>query len=273
MHKISSLGKAMSVTLTKLKKMHQAKQKIVCLTAYDASFAHWVSAAGVEVILVGDSLGMVVQGHATTLPVTLDEMVYHTQMVQRGNDQAWCIADLPFMSDTTIEQTMQSAARLMKEGGANMVKLEGGVRVLQSVSALSALGVPVCGHLGLLPQSVEKYGYKVQGKDSVSAKQLVNEALTLQDSGAEMLVLECVPTALAEEITDLLNIPVIGIGSGKNTSGQVLVLNDMLGITVGNSPKFSKNFMLQSSSIQDALANYVSEVKAEIFPAEAHVIA
>ncbi|HHT00060.1 MAG TPA: 3-methyl-2-oxobutanoate hydroxymethyltransferase, partial [Thiomicrospira sp.] len=156
----------MPITLSKLKKMHQDNDKIVCLTAYDSSLAFWVAQAGVEVILVGDSLGMVVQGHNTTLPVTLDEMVYHTQMVQRGNNQAWCIADLPFMSDTTSQQTIESAARLMKEGGANMVKLEGGQRVLESVAALSSLGVPVCGHLGLLPQSVEKYGYKVQGKDS-----------------------------------------------------------------------------------------------------------
>ncbi|MDX1351519.1 MAG: 3-methyl-2-oxobutanoate hydroxymethyltransferase, partial [Thiomicrorhabdus sp.] len=177
------------MTLAKLKKMHQQGSKIACLTAYDACFAHWVAQAGVEVILVGDSLGMVVQGHATTLPVALDEMVYHTQMVQRGNDQAWCIADLPFMSDTSVDKTLQSAARLMKEGGANMVKLEGGARVIESVKALSALGVPVCGHLGLLPQSVEKHGYKVQGKDNDSAQQLKSDAQALQDAGADMLVL------------------------------------------------------------------------------------
>ncbi|BCN92934.1 3-methyl-2-oxobutanoate hydroxymethyltransferase [Thiomicrorhabdus immobilis] len=262
----------MAITLSKLKKMHQDNSKIVCLTAYDASFAHWVAEAGVEVILVGDSLGMVVQGHATTLPVTLDEMVYHTQMVQRGNQQAWCIADLPFMSDTTVEQTLQSAARLMKEGGANMVKLEGGERVLKAVAALSALGIPVCGHLGLLPQSVEKYGYKVQGRDDASAQRLISEAKSLESAGAEMLVLECVPASLAKSITEQLAIPVIGIGSGKDTSGQVLVLNDMLGITVGSSPKFSKNFMAQSDSIQQALANYVSEVKSEQFPAEMHLV-
>lgn len=262
----------MAITLSKLKKMHLDKSKIVCLTAYDASFAHWVAEAGVEVILVGDSLGMVVQGHATTLPVTLDEMVYHTQMVQRGNHQAWCIADLPFMTDTTVEQTMQSAARLMKEGGANMVKLEGGERVLESVAALSVLGIPVCGHLGLLPQSVEKYGYKVQGRDDESAQRLISEAKSLESAGAEMLVLECVPAVLAKTITEQLSIPVIGIGSGKDTSGQVLVLNDMLGITVGSAPKFSKNFMLQSSSIQQALANYVSEVKSEQFPSDVHLV-
>lgn len=262
----------MSMTLSKLKKMHNSNEKIVCLTAYDASLAHWVADAGVEVILVGDSLGMVVQGHKTTLPVTMDDMVYHTKMVQRGNHQAWCIADLPFMSDTTIDLTLQNAARLMKEGGANMVKLEGGERVIQSVVTLSALGVPVCGHLGLLPQSVEKYGYKVQGRDSESAQKLITDAIALETAGAEMLVLECVPAELAKEVTKQLKIPVIGIGSGKDTSGQVLVLHDMLGITVGTAPKFSKNFMAQSSSIQQALSTYVSDVKAELFPAEIHLV-
>jgi len=263
----------MSITLSKLKKMHASGEKIACLTAYDASFAHWIDQAGVEVILVGDSLGMVVQGHATTLPVTLDEMVYHTKMVQRGNYQAWCIADLPFMSDCTIEQTLQSSARLMKEGGANMVKLEGGMRVVNTISALSEMGIPVCGHLGLLPQSVEKYGYKVHGKDDSSAQRLRDEAQALQNAGADMIVLECVPQALAQEITELCSIPIIGIGSGVNTSGQVLVLNDMLGITVGNAPKFSKNFMAQAGSVQEALAGYVSEVKKQQFPSVEHIVA
>jgi len=262
----------MSITLSKLKKMHIAGDKIACLTAYDASFAHWVGEAGVEVILVGDSLGMVVQGHATTLPVTLDDMVYHTKMVQRGNYQAWCIADLPFMSDCTVEQTLHSAARLMKEGGANMVKLEGGARVVNAIAALSQMGIPVCGHLGLLPQSVEKHGYKVQGKDDSSAQRLRDEAQALQNAGADMIVLECVPQALAKEITELCAIPIIGIGSGVDTSGQVLVLNDLLGITVGNVPKFSKNFMTQSGSVQAALADYVHEVKSSQFPSAEHIV-
>lgn len=263
----------MSITLAQLKKMHQQGNKIACLTAYDASSAYWVAESGVEVILVGDSLGMVVQGHATTLPVTLDDMVYHTQMVQRGNSQAWCIADLPFMSDINTETTLNSAARLMKEGGANMVKLEGGKRVLDSVSALSEMGIPVCGHLGLLPQSVEKHGYKVQGKDASSAQRLKEEAMALEEAGADLLVLECVPHALAKEITQQLSIPVIGIGSGADTSGQVLVLNDILGTTVGKAPSFSKNFMLQTASIQEALSQYVSEVKSMHFPAKDHIIA
>lgn len=262
----------MAVTLAKLKKMHQQGEKIACLTAYDASMSHWLTQAGVDVILVGDSLGMVVQGHSSTLPVTLDEMVYHTQMVQRGNTSAWCIADLPFMSDASIEQALQSAARLMKEGGANMVKLEGGSRVIHMVNALAQLGVPVCGHLGLLPQSVEKHGYKVAGRDSQSADKLKTEAKALQEAGADMLVLECVPSELAKQITESLEIPVIGIGSGVRTSGQVLVVNDLLGITVGKTPKFVKNFMQDANSIQQALANYVVAVKSQTFPATEHLV-
>ncbi|VAW48488.1 3-methyl-2-oxobutanoate hydroxymethyltransferase [hydrothermal vent metagenome] len=262
----------MRTTLSKLKNMHQSGEKIVCLTAYDASFSHWLEQAGVDMILVGDSLGMVVQGHATTLPVTLDEMVYHTQMVQRGNQRAWCIADLPFMFDATLEGALNAASRLMKEGGANMVKLEGGTRVLEVVSQLSVLGIPVCGHLGLLPQSVEKHGYKVVGRDDSSAEKLLAEALALQAHGAEILVLECVPSKLAKHITDQLSIPVIGIGAGSDTSGQVLVLHDILGLTVGKTPMFSKNYLNNSASIQAALQAFVSEVKSGKFPASHHEI-
>ncbi|WP_232023496.1 3-methyl-2-oxobutanoate hydroxymethyltransferase [Thiomicrorhabdus aquaedulcis] len=252
--------------------MHQSGEKIACLTAYDAPTAFWAAHAGVDVLLVGDSLGMVVQGHATTLPVSLDEMVYHTQMVQRGNDQAWCIADMPFMSDASLESALQCAARLMKEGGANMVKLEGGDRVLGIVQRLAELGVPVCGHLGLLPQSVEKHGYKVLGKDDDSANKLLKSAQALQDAGADMLVLECVPSALAQQITNALVIPVIGIGSGAATSGQVLVLHDVLGITLGKSPKFAHNFLQEHNSIQAALAGYVTAVKTHAFPQACHAV-
>lgn len=263
----------MRKTLSQLHKMHLSGEKIACLTAYDASNAYWAAQAGVDVLLVGDSLGMVVQGHATTLPVSLDEMVYHTQMVQRGNDQAWCVADMPFMADATMESTLHAAARLMKEGGANMVKLEGGTRVLAQVAQLAQLGVPVCGHLGLLPQSVEKHGYKVRGRDADSAQKLLSEAHALQDAGTDMLVLECVPSALAAEITQQLSIPVIGIGSGSATSGQVLVLHDILGITLGKSPKFSKNFLSGQNSIQAALSDYVAAVKALSFPEPCHEMA
>ncbi len=262
----------MRTTLSTLKSMHQSGEKIACLTAYDASFAHWLDQAGVDMILVGDSLGMVVQGHATTLPVTLDEMVYHAQMVQRGNQRAWCIADLPFMSDSSVEKALEAATRLMKEGGANMVKLEGGERVLNIVAQLSSLGIPVCGHLGLLPQSVEKKGYKVVGRDRSSAEKLLKEALALQAHGVDMLVLECVPSALAQTVTEALSIPVIGIGAGSGTSGQVLVLHDILGLTVGKSPMFAKNFLEDTDSIQKAITAYVHEVKAGYFPASNHEI-
>ncbi len=265
----------MKTTLSRLQKMRQSGEKIACLTAYDASFAHWLDQAGVDVILVGDSLGMVVQGHGSTLPVSTKEMVYHTQMVQRGNLNAWCIADLPFMSDATLENALESASLLMKEGGANMVKLEGGARVLNTVAHLSDLGIPVCGHLGLLPQSVEKKGYKAVGRDRDSAEKLLKDALALQAQGAEMLVLECVPSALAKTVTEALSIPVIGIGAGGGTSGQVLVLYDLLGLTVGKTPLFAKNYLEGhdgEGSIQRALAAYVAEVKSGEFPASCHEI-
>ncbi|MBF6058720.1 MULTISPECIES: 3-methyl-2-oxobutanoate hydroxymethyltransferase [Thiomicrorhabdus] len=263
----------MRKTLSSLRKMYRSGEKIACLTAYDAGFAHWVAEAGVDVILVGDSLGMVVQGHATTLPVTLDEVVYHTQMVQRVNRTAWCIADLPFMEDVDLATTLKAAGRLMKEGGANMVKLEGGKRILDRVQAMAEIGIPVCCHLGLLPQSVEKHGYKVQGRDEETAVRILKEALELQSAGADMLVLECIPAALAEQITRELNIPVIGIGAGADTSGQVLVLHDILGITLGKPPSFSKNYLQESASIQEALSSYVQDVKSGAFPADCHLIA
>lgn len=256
------------ITLNKLRKMKQQGEKIACLTAYDASQAYCAAQNGIEVILVGDSLGMVVQGYDTTLPVTLDDMVYHTQMVQRQNNQAWCIADFPFMADQDVATTLSSAKRLMKEGLANMVKLEGGQRVLDKVRALSALGVPVCGHLGLLPQSVQKKGYAVVGKDPESALMLQEEAIALEEAGAEMLVLECVPPELAQRVSQSLTIPVIGIGAGNVTDGQVLVFHDLIGLTKGRLPSFAKNFLLEAESIQQAISHYVSDVKQGRFPGE-----
>lgn len=253
--------------------MKQAGQKIACLTAYDATMAHWCNEAKVEVILVGDSLGMVVQGQDTTLPVSLEEMTYHTRLVQRKNTHAWCIADLPFLSDFDVPSAIRSAAALMKEGLANMVKLEGGQRALPIVEALSNMGVPVCGHLGLLPQSVEKNGYRVTGRDEASANRLMADALALEKAGAEMLVLECVPSALAKKITDAVSMPVIGIGAGKETDGQVLVMTDILGVTIGTMPKFAKNFLEASSgSIQQAITLYVKEVKQGDFPSLEHCV-
>lgn len=244
---------------------------IVCLTAYDAAFAHWAAQAEVDVLLVGDSLGMVVQGHANTLSVSLEDMVYHTQLVQRGNQhQAWCIADLPFMSDATLEQVLHSSARLIKEGGADMVKLEGGSRVLSFVEALTQLGVPVCGHLGLLPQSVLKKGYRVQGRDQAEAQRLLDEAVALEKAGIDMLVLECVPSVLAEKISQTLKIPVIGIGAGVKTDGQVLVVYDILGLTPGHTPSFSHNFLQGANSIKQAMSRYAEAVRNRQFPAAIH---
>jgi len=260
-------------TLSELKKMKKLGAKIVCLTAYDAALAHWEDQAGVDVILVGDSLGMVVQGHETTLPVTLDDMVYHTQLVQRGNQNAWCVADIPFMADASPNLATEAATRLMKEAQANMVKLEGGRRVLETVSMLSAMGVPVCGHLGLLPQSVQKKGYQVVGKEAEAAEQLLSDARDLETAGAEMLVLECVPTALAEQVSKVLTIPVIGIGSGVETDGQVLVISDILGLTTGRLPKFAKNYLAEAASIQDAIERYCEDVRNQRFPDLAHQLA
>lgn len=259
-------------TLAKLKKMKVEGEKIACLTAYEASQAHWADAAGVDVLLVGDSLGMVVQGHSTTLPVTLSDMVYHTQMVQRGNHQAWCIVDLPFMADAEMSQGLKAAARLMKEGGAKMVKLEGGERVLPLVRALTDLGIPVCGHLGLLPQSAHLKGYRVVGREEVAAQRLLDEAKALEAAGAEMLVLECVPPGLAKTVSQRLSIPVIGIGAGLDTDGQVLVWHDVLGLTLGKTPTFAKNFLQEADSIQTALAQYVADVKHQRFPTPAHCV-
>lgn len=263
----------MKISLAILNKMKQQKQKITCLTAYDAAISSLANTAGIDVILVGDSLAMVVQGHDTTLPVTLKEMLYHTQMVQRKNTNAWCIADIPFMADYNITTTLKAAKKLIKKGQANMVKLEGGERILSSITALAELGVPVCSHLGLLPQMVSKKGYKITGRDQPSAQFLLEEAKKIEQAGADMLILECVPSALAKQITNALSIPVIGIGSGVDTDGQILVVTDVIGLTIGKAPKFAKNYLNPTTgSIQNALTLYVDEVKAGKFPAKQHLI-
>lgn len=263
----------MKRSLSYLQKLKSQQQPIVCLTAYDAAFSHWANEAEVDVLLVGDSLGMVVQGQANTLSVTLEQMIYHTKLVQTTNHQAWCIADLPFMSDASLDKLLESAARLIKEGQADMVKLEGGQRVLPMVQALSDLGVPVCGHLGLLPQSVLKKGYRVQGREQEEARALISDAKALEQAGADLLVLECVPSSLAAEITKQLRIPVIGIGAGNQTDGQVLVVYDLLGLTVGKLPRFSKNFLAETDSIQAAMAAYAQAVRNRTFPAIEHEMA
>lgn len=262
------------VTVTTLQSMKQAGDKIVCLTAYDASFARLLDDAGVEVLLVGDSLGMVVQGQETTVPVTMENMVYHTRAVARGRRRSFLIADMPFMSYARPEQTLENAARLMGEGRAHMVKLEGGRTQVESVHLLTERGIPVCAHLGLQPQSVHKLGgYKVQGRGETAALTMLDDAKALQQAGADLLVLECVPASLAAGIAVAVDIPVIGIGAGKDCDGQVLVLYDVLGLTPGRSPRFARNFMADGGDIQSAVRAYVAAVKASEFPATEHAMA
>ncbi len=259
------------ITIATLDRMKQQGEKIAVLTCYDASFARLLEDAGVEVLLIGDSLGMVIQGQDSTLPVHVDDMVYHTRNVARVARRALLVADMPFMSYSSPMQALDTAARLMKEGGAHMVKLEGGATQLDTVRHLVAHAVPVCAHLGLLPQSVHKLGgYRVQGRDEESADAMKEDALALQKAGAQMLVLECVPAKLAAEITQMLDIPVIGIGAGADTDGQVLVLYDMLGISPDESPRFVKNFLSEAKTIRDAVAAYVREVKDGCFPRPEH---
>ncbi len=260
-----------SVTVTSLRKMKRKGEKFACLTAYDASFAALLDAAGVEVLLVGDSLGMVVQGRETTVPVTMDEMVYHAAAAARGRRRALLMADMPFMSYATPEQALRNAARLMQEGGAHMVKLEGGAIQVETVRQLTARGIPVCAHLGLQPQSVHRLGgYRVQGRDPAAARQMLQDAQALQAAGADVLVVESIPGALAAEITGAVDIPVIGIGAGPTCDGQVLVLYDMLGITPGHRPKFVRDFMQGQSSVAAAVESYVLAVKSGAFPAPEH---
>ena len=260
----------MSVTLSTLKAMREKGEKIAVLTCYDASFARVLDAAGVDVLLVGDSLGMVVQGHATTLPVRLAEMAYHTRCVAAGTGRAFIVADLPFGSyQPSPEHAFTAAARLMA-AGAHMVKLEGGAVMVDTVAFLTRRGIPVCAHLGLLPQSVNQLGgYRVQGRDDEAAAQLIADARALEAAGAGMIVLEMVPAALARAVTAALAIPTIGIGAGVDCSGQVLVLYDMLGL-YPRAPKFSKNFLAGSNGIEAAVRAYVAAVKDGSFPAAEH---
>jgi 3-methyl-2-oxobutanoate hydroxymethyltransferase len=260
------------VTVRRLAEMKQAKEKIACLTAYDASFAQILEKAGVDVVLVGDSLGMVIQGEETTLPVSVEDMLYHTQCVAKGLKNALLVTDMPFLSFTSVEEAVLNAGLFMKQGGAHMVKLEGGVDQAETVSALNKNGIPVCAHLGLQPQYVHKIGgYRVQGRDDAAAEKMLADALILQDAGADLMLLECVPESLAAKITALLDIPVIGIGAGADCDGQILVLYDILDISLGIRPKFSKNFMTSSDGIGDAIQSYVLAVKQGEFPAVEHV--
>ncbi|WP_312941439.1 3-methyl-2-oxobutanoate hydroxymethyltransferase [Stutzerimonas balearica] len=259
------------VTLTTLQGLKQKGEKIVMLTCYDATFARTACEAGVEMLLIGDSLGMVLQGHDSTLPVSVADMAYHTASVKRGNRGAMIVADLPFMANATLEQTLNNSAVLM-QAGAHMIKLEGAGWLAESIGQLAERGIPVCAHMGLTPQAVNLFGgYKVQGRGEAQAEKMLADARALEAAGAAMLLLECVPSELAARITEAVRIPVIGIGAGSATDGQVLVLHDMLGLSLsGRVPKFVKNFMQAQSSIPAAIAAYVRAVKAVEFPAAEH---
>ena len=261
----------MRTTLSKLQSMRDKGEKIAVLTCYDASFATLLETNGVDVLLVGDSLGMVVQGRESTLPVTIEQMAYHTACVASGAQQAFVVADMPFgTSQFSARETFAHAVQLM-QAGAEMVKLEGGAEMAETVAFLTSRGIPVCAHIGLTPQSVNQLGgYKVQGKTDAAAKKLLQDAKVLQDAGAGMIVLEAIPAALGAEVTAQLRIPTIGIGAGAACSGQVLVVYDMLGIYPGKKARFVKDFMSGAGSIAQAVANYVAEVKSGAFPAAEH---
>ncbi|CUX96320.1 3-methyl-2-oxobutanoate hydroxymethyltransferase [Candidatus Gullanella endobia] len=257
-------------TISHLLKWKQQQKKFASITVYDAVFARLFSEQGIKVMLVGDSLGMTVQGHSSTLPVTIEDIIYHIHCVRRGTSSCLLIADLPFMSYATPIQAFKNAAVLMR-AGANIVKLEGGSWLSDTVNGLTERAVPVCGHLGLTPQSVNIFGgYKIQGRDLDSAEHLLTDALALEQAGAQLLVLECIPVTLAERITHELTIPVIGIGSGAVTDGQILVMQDVLGISGDRAPSFAKDFLSTGGSIAAAIRSYIQDVEKGWFPAIEH---
>ncbi len=258
------------VTILTLKKMKAAGEKFVTVSLYDAPMAAMAQKTGVEVVLVGDSLGMTVLGYDSTLPVTMEQMIYHIEAVARGNKNSLIMGDLPFMTYATPEQALENSARVMR-AGAHMVKIEGGEWLAETVRMLSERGIPVCAHIGLTPQSVNKFGgFRVQGRTEEQARTLTEDAKILEEAGADILLLECVPASLGSDITQKLNIPTIGIGAGKDTDAQVLVINDILGLTP-QPPKFSKNFLLETQDIPSALEKYVDDVKQGIFPGEENI--
>lgn len=264
---VTALEKA--ITIHSLRTLKEKGEKFSCVALYDSAMATLAEKSGVETIIIGDSLGMTVQGHDSTLPVTIEHMVYHTAAVRRGNKRSLLIADLPFMSYATPEQAFNNAGLLM-QAGAHMVKLEGGNWLCETVNRLSNCGIPVCAHLGLTPQSVNKFGgYRVQGRSEEQAEKILQDARALEGAGADLLVLECVPSNLAKTITEKTALKTIGIGAGADTDGQVLVINDLLGMTE-RAPKFSHNFLTESSSIQEAMQKFVEAVKGKEFPKEEH---
>lgn len=261
----------MRITQTTLQKMVENNEKFTVLTCYDATFSTILENAGIDVLLVGDSLGNVLHGENTTLSVTLDDMIYHTRCVARGASKAFIITDMPFGSyQVSPEQAFENASKILA-AGAHMVKIEGGQIMADTIQFLTQRGIPVCAHIGLTPQSIHQLGgYKLQGNSEKSAKQLLNDAKLLEKSGASLLVMEVVPAKLAKKITQALSIPTIGIGAGGDCSGQVLVLHDMLGLVQGKKPRFVKDFMANAKSIQEAIADYVTAVKTGQFPGKEH---
>ena len=259
------------VNVSTLSKMVREGEPIACLTAYDASFAQLVDLAGTDVVLVGDSLGMVIQGHDTTVPVTVEDIVYHCKIVSRGLRRAFLMADMPFMSYTSPDQALDNSVRLMQEGSAMMVKLEGGASQVAIVEHLTRHDIPVCAHLGLKPQSVHKIGgFKVQGRDNAVANQMVQDAVALQEAGADVLLVECVPNEVGQRITEEVQVPVIGIGAGPHVNGQILVLYDILAITQGRTPRFVQDFTKNANGPLAALEAFVAAVKDKSYPAPEH---
>jgi 3-methyl-2-oxobutanoate hydroxymethyltransferase len=259
------------VNVATLERMKAEGEKIAAITAYDASFATLVDDAGVDMVLVGDSLGMVIQGHDTTVPVTLSDIIYHCKAVVKGLYRPFLLADMPFMTYASKEQALDNAVRLMQEGGAKMVKLEGGSGQIEIVEFLANHDIAVCAHLGLKPQSVHKVGgFRVQGREQAAADQMLRDAQALEGAGADIVLLECIPAQLGAQITKELHVPVIGIGAGPDTDGQILVLYDVLDITAGRKPKFSKNFMEGQATPLDAVKAYTEAVKSRTYPAPEH---
>lgn len=262
-------GLTKPVTLHTLRAMKASGEKFVTVALYDAPMAAMAKRSGVEVLLVGDSLGMTVLGYESTIPVTMEQMNYHIEAVRRGNDKSLIMGDMPFMTYATPEQAMTNATRIM-QAGAHMVKMEGGEWLADTVTKLSERGIPVCAHLGLTPQSVNKFGgFRVQGREKDQAQTILRDARILDRAGADLLVLECIPTELAKQITAAVSMPTIGIGAGRDTDAQVLVINDILGLTP-QPPKFSKNFLVEAEDIPGALRKYVADVKAGVFPDDVH---
>ena len=258
------------INIRTLQNMKTSGEKFVTVALYDAPMSAMAQRSGVEVLLVGDSLGMTVLGFDSTVPVTMEHMLYHIEAVRRGNDKSLIIGDLPFMTYATPTQALENAARVM-QAGAHMVKLEGGAWLQETVTRLNECGIPVCGHIGFTPQSVNKLGgFRVQGRTDEQAQQLLHDAKTLEIAGADLIVLECVPAALAKTITKAVSIPTIGIGAGSDTDAQVLVINDILGLTP-TPPKFAKNFLLETADIPSVLQKYVTDVKSGVFPEATHI--